>query len=284
MLSPESCFDIVAREPVAGGQISAAKEKLRIIDSEGELTVLLKRTSPAEVVALRAANQVPAATAIPPLIRSGRDSHGDWIAIPFYTGDPAPTETDIPDNVVESLAAVHAHYLNSVPDKAIPVRDTNWWKAGCGQPRLREFGRPALQPIIEAVQSWSTHREMLEALTEMPRTLLHGDVHRNNVIVDERSGHLVDWGGASYGIPLIDLITPGPPGSRGYERYAATWKALTGETTESTAWRRAYLAATVCVKVAYLPFVARNFGDTAALRRFEEAAHALTELEREARG
>jgi hypothetical protein len=98
MLSPESCFDIVAREAVLGGQRSAAKEKLRIVVNddgvEREQTVLLKWTSPAEAVALRAASGVTGTTAIPRLIRSGRDSRGSWIAIPFYSGRSRATQRD----------------------------------------------------------------------------------------------------------------------------------------------------------------------------------------------
>lgn len=282
--SPESCFDIVARETVQGGYSSATKEKLRIVTTEAgndrELTVLLKRTSPTEVVALRAANQVAGATAIPRLVGSGRDSRGDWIAIPFYVGRPASTETAIPDNVVESLAAMHAQYLDSEPPKTIPVFDANWWRTRCAVPRLQQLARPSLQPIIDRIRSWSEHRLILDALTELPRTLLHGDVHRNNVIVNEHTGQLIDWGGGAYGMPLLDLINPGPHGSRGYERYAATWRALTGASTASPAWRRGYLTATVCTKVGYLGFAARHFGDAAALRMFETVATALTELER----
>jgi hypothetical protein len=286
VLSPESCFDIVSREVVDRGQRTAVKEKLRVVVTEDgrdrELTVLLKRTSPAEVVALRAAGRVPGATAIPRLIRSGRDCDGDWIAIPFYPGNPASTETDIPDNVLESLAAVHAHYLNSGPFDDIPVCDGNWWRACCAQHRLRQLGHPSLQPIVEAVRSWSTHPLIVDALTELPRTLLHGDVHRNNVIVNGDTGQLIDWGGAVYGIPLLDLITPGPPGTRGYERYAAAWQAVTGQSPAAPAWRRGYLTATVCTKVQYLAFVARNFGVAAAIERFDAAAGALAELERDA--
>lgn len=283
--SPESCFDIVAREPVVRGQVSSRKEKLRVVARadgvDHELTVFLKRTSAAEVVALRAAGQVPGATAIPRLIRSGRDCEGDWIAIPFYAGKPAPTETDVPDNIVDSLAAVHAHYLNGTRPAAIPARDADWWRGRCAQPRFRRLDRPFVQPIVERLDSWSSHGPILEALGELPRTLLHGDVHRNNVIIDEDDvGHLIDWGGASHGIPQFDLITPGPPGSRGYERYVATWRMLTGESTASSTWRRGYLTATICTKVDYLGFAARMFGDDAATKMFDTAVRALIELER----
>lgn len=283
MLSPESCFDIVAREPVERGQAAAPKEKLRVIvhdaGVDSEQTILLKRTVRAEVMALRAANRVPAAEAIPRLIQSGRDSPGDWIAIPYYTGTPAPTEIEIPDNVIDSLAAVHAHYLGCDQLDGIPVRDADWWRSRCAQPRLRQLDRPGLRPIFETLDAWASHPLILEQLSELPQTLLHGDFHRNNVIVDGTTGHLVDWGGAAYGIPMLDLVTPGPPGSRAYERYTAKWRELTGESTTSSGWQRGYLAATVCTKVDYLSFAARNFGDTAALRMFDIAADALRRLE-----
>lgn len=107
-------------------------------------------------------------------------------------------------------------------------------------------------------------------------------MHRNNVIVTERTGRLVDWEVAQYGMPMLDLITLGGPGSRGHERYSAAWRALTGEDTASPAWRRGYLAATVGVKVKYLTFAARNFGDSHATRMLEDATRALAELERAA--
>lgn len=279
MASPESCFDILAREPVTGGQVASRKEKLRVRIDGTERDVLLKRTGEAEVLALRAAQQVPAASAIPPLIGSGRDADGDWIAIPFYAGGPAAAETDLPDNVVESLAAAHAFFLDSPAPPGIPVRDAQWWVAACAQHRLRELDRASLRPVIEAVRSWSAHRCILDALGELPRTLLHGDVHRNNVVVERATGRLVDWGGAAFGIAACDLITPGPPGSGGYERYTSRWEELTGERATSPAWRRGYLVATVCTKVSYLSFAARNFGDAAALRMFAVAAEALVELE-----
>lgn len=145
----------------------------------------------------------------PQLIRSGRDDRGDWIVLPFYDGDPAPSETAIPDNVPESLAAVHAQYLNCDPPAAVPSHDADWWRASCRQHRLRQLGHPSLQPVVDAVASWANHSAILAALTELPRTLLHGDVHRNNVLVDGHAGHLIDWGGAAYGLPHVDLVAAG---------------------------------------------------------------------------
>lgn len=287
MVEPEDCFDIIDGEPVEGGHSTTSKERLRIAVVEDgrrrERSVLLKRTSAAEVEVLQAVNGVPGATAVPPLLRSGCDSRGHWIAIPYYSGQPASTEAAIPANVAESLAALHAHFLDSGPlETATPI-DERWWRAACEQPRLQQFaddGRPALRQLVERVHGWSDHPAILDALAGLPRTLLHGDVHRNNVIVDDDTGRLVDWESGLYGIPQLDLVTLGGPASPGHERYATTWRALTGQDTAAPEWRRGWLVATACFELKYLPRGARVSGDAQAQRMVDEAGEALGELER----
>ncbi|GAB3402526.1 phosphotransferase [Flindersiella endophytica] len=284
-MEPEDCFDIIDREPVEGGHSTTGKEKLRIAVIEDgrrrERVVLLKRTSPAEVEVLQAVNRVPGATALPPLLRSGCDAGGHWIAIPYYAGQPASSEATIPANVAESLAALHAHFLDSGPLETATVIDADWWRAACEQQKLQQFadaGRPALQPLVDRARSWSTDPAALDALAGLPRTLLHGDVHRNNVVVNDGTGRLVDWESGLYGVPQLDLITFGGPGSPGHESYAATWRALTGQDTAAPEWRRGWLVATAGVKLKYLPRGARVSGDDHARRMVDEAAAALTEL------
>jgi hypothetical protein len=120
---------------------------------------------------------------------------------------------------------------------------------------------------------------LLDTLASQPRTLLHGDVHRNNVIVTEGTGRLVDWEGARYGMPMLDLITSEglvAPGTSGTRRLGAHWPVRTLPHLR----RRGYLAATVCHNVGYLTFAARHFGDDHATRMLDDATCALTELER----
>lgn len=281
-MEPESYFDIVDRESVPGGHSWVIKEKLTIADGNGEGSVFLKRTSATESAALEAANQVQDGTAIPTLIQSGTDSRGHWIAIPFYPGRPPETEAAIPQNVAATLATMHAQYLDSEPLGALPLVGPEWVPALCAVPRLEQLvrdGRSALAPILEHIRSWSDHPVLSETLSSQPRTLLHGDVHRNNVIAADQAGHLVDWEGARFGMAMLDLPTLGGPGSPGHEQYGRTWRALTGEDTASLAWQRGYLAAIVCINVKYITFAARNFGDHRAAQMLDEAANALTRLE-----
>jgi len=183
----------------------------------------------------------------------------------------------IPPNVDETLATMHAHYLEADLVAQIPRVGPEWVPALCAVPRLEQIvrdGRSALAPILERVQSWADHPDLRETLASQRRTLIHGDVHRNNIIASAQTGHLVDWESARFAMPMLDLPTFGGPGTPGHEKYCETWRAQTGEDTASPAWQRGYLAAVVCVNVAYMTFAARNFGDQRAAQMLHDAVNS----------
>ncbi|WP_020577154.1 phosphotransferase family protein [Actinopolymorpha alba] len=133
--------------------------------------------------------------------------------------------------------------------------------------------------MIAQVTALRDEPRVQDALEELPRTLLHGDVHRNNVLVDEHgNGRLIDWGGALVGIPALDIVNLGPPGSNAYRTYADTWETLTGQNLETAAWRRSYLVATVCINLKYVAFAAKIFGDHKAQSMLQQATEALEQI------
>lgn len=282
-----SRIEVVSRERLSGGFSTATKDRLRIVVNDHgrrvEQIALLKRTSSAvEVSALRAAGQVPSAAAIPRIIDSGADEDGYWVLIPFYSGSSPESETLIPENVVESLARMHVHHLERPLPDDVPVVDSSWWKAKCAVSveRLTALRRPATRTLAARVTAFGDEPHIIDALEELPRTLLHGDVHRNNVLVDEHgTGHLIDWGGALVGTPALDIVNLGPPGSSAYRTYVDTWETLTGQGLDHAAWWRSYLVATVCINVKYVAFAARMFGDHTAESMLRQATEALEKLD-----
>ena len=275
---------IVSRAPVSGGHSDATKERVHVVvtDEAGEVEqiALLKRTSEAEISALRRASAVPDATAVPRVIAAGADADGSWVMLPFYDGRPAEDETLLPRNVLETLARLHAHYLDRPLPGRLPVVDSGWWRAKCAvsAERLHALGRPATSALAREVTALRDEQRVVEALDTLPRTLLHGDVHRNNVLVDERGrGMLVDWGGALVGAPALDIANLGGPAGDAYRTYVDTWESLTGERLGDAAWRRSRLAATVWANVKYLAFAAKVFGDDTARSMWGAATAALAE-------
>lgn len=191
----EARFDVISREPVAGGHSTAIKEKLINREDGRERAVLFKRTSVTEVYALQVVGG--SASAVPELIAAGEDDRGPWIVTPFYSGSPPDTEIEMPADVATALATVHAAHRGSAADSVLPVIDEAWLSTICAASRLAELvrdGRDSLEPILDRIRSWSDHPALRVELATQPRTLLHGDVHRNNVIIGAQGGHLVDWG------------------------------------------------------------------------------------------
>ncbi len=174
----------MSRDLISGGASVATKERLVVVRTEDgqrvEQTALLKRTSAAEVSALRAATQVPGASAIPEIVDAGVDVDGCWLLIPFYDGGPAEAEIRVPGNVVESLARMHAYYLDSPVPEHIPVVDQSWWQARCAQSveRLTALGTPATRAIAARVETWAPHQSRLETRLPSCDRLQQRKVHR----------------------------------------------------------------------------------------------------------
>lgn len=277
---------VLSREPVSGGVSDATKTRLRAILAEDgrriERALLLKQTSNIEVSALTAASHVPDADAVPELIDAGVNRDGPYILIPFYEAAPAWHEKAVPANVIETLARIHAYYLNQPVHQDLPVVDSDWWRAKCdlSRQRLGALDRPIARRLQQQVKTFRDEPKIITALDQMPRTLIHGDVHRNNVLIDNDGlGHIIDWGGAFIGAPALDLPNLGEPGAPGYRTYLAAWQALTGQALDDDPdWHRSFLTATVWINIKYLAFATKVFGDNEGQLMMATAVDALDEL------
>jgi len=284
---PGSGIEIISREPVTGGFSDAPKFRLRVALTRSgrrtERTVLLKHTSQLEISAMHAAARVADADAVPEIIEAGTDESGPYLMTAFYEAAPAADETSLPANAIETLARVHVHYLEESPPESVPVVDAAWWRAKCdvSMERLAALDRPVPNELIPQVAALQHDPRITILLDRLPRTLLHGDVHRNNVVVDEsRTGHIIDWGGALVGTPALDIANLGGPSSNGYQTYVDTWRRLTGRRLDADpGWNTSCLLATVWVNIKYLAFAAKIYGDTRAQEMMSAALDALTQLD-----
>jgi aminoglycoside phosphotransferase (APT) family kinase protein len=105
--------------------------------------------------------------------------------------------------------------------------------------RAREFAaapgdRPrSAAPFLERLAA--RYEEVVEALLEMPVTVIHGDFHASNVLVGAEDGERariapVDWESAAAGPGLLDLaaLLSGDWGSAEQERMAAAYASTPG--------------------------------------------------------
>ncbi|WP_299539551.1 phosphotransferase family protein [uncultured Streptomyces sp.] len=140
----------------------------------------------------------------------------------FLPGKPVaqlyPAGRGIPDHLAGNVASFFADLL-SFPVEEIPELPTDW-PAG-GDVRgfsavMVEFGRalrlkygeenPRLFADLDIpYDPFEALEREASRLTMRPFRLLHGDMHRGNMLVEERRTSLLDWQLAAWGDPVYDL-------------------------------------------------------------------------------
>jgi aminoglycoside phosphotransferase (APT) family kinase protein len=115
-------------------------------------------------------------------------------------------------------------------------------------------------------------------LGELTPTLLHGDVHPGNVLVDGDQATLIDWGSCRVGPAAFDLANLMTADSADVARYARAWRELTGQPLPGGTIELGYRWAALQIPVQYLPWMTehRPTRDVeAALDRIERALDDL---------
>jgi Phosphotransferase enzyme family len=251
---------VVGREPLTGGYVSEAVERIDLDVDGRAVPVVLKSASAVEVAAMRAVavvGGVPGALAVGP----------GWVVLPFVDGSPLADAAPVPDAVWDTLARVHTHWYRKRP-RGIPVVDGPWWAALCDRILVAvrggaaRTGEPAFTDAERALLSWRADPRILRALATLPRTLCHGDAHRGNVLGDV----LIDWGNARVapaGLDLAVLCAQGAEIPARYTDQAPPWELPWGE---------------LQANVQYMGFAADHLGAARVQEMLAAATAALARL------
>lgn len=191
---------ILARAPLAGGYVSAGIERVDLEVAGAPVPVVVKPAGPVEVAAMRAVAVVPGVAYRPLAVVPGR------LVLPFVDAAPLGDADAVPGAVWELLARVHAHWRGKRP-RGIPVVDAAWWAGLVDRTLvavrggLARTGQDAFADAERALLAWRAEPVIAVALARLPRTLVHGDPHRGNVLGDV----LLDWGNARVAPAGLDL-------------------------------------------------------------------------------
>ncbi|MDT7709272.1 MAG: hypothetical protein QOG20_4879 [Pseudonocardiales bacterium] len=262
---------MVGRTQLTGGYVAAAVERVDL-DLDGRaVPVVLKAASPVEVAAMRAVAVVrETAVGRPLAVGAG------WVVLPFVDAPPLADGVPVPDAVWDGLAHVHAHWWRKRP-RGVPVVDGPWWASLCDRTLvavrggLGRTGDPAYADAERALVAWREEPRIRHALAVLPRTLVHGDAHRGNVLGEV----LIDWGNARVAPGGLDLAVLRAQGAEVPARYGDLVAELAG--ARAPAWESRW--ADVHVNVQYLGFAADHLGRDRVAEMTAAAATALEELE-----
>ncbi|TQM14875.1 phosphotransferase [Pseudonocardia kunmingensis] len=256
---------VTGRAPLAGGYVAAAVERVAL---DSGAAVVVKRTHPREVAAMRALAVVPGVDR-PRLLAAGRDAHGSWLVMPFYDGPALDDAGDVPAAVWAMLRRVHAHWRGRRP-RGVPVVDARWWRdmiATHTLPAVRgardRTGDARFAEVADLLQAWSVDARLRAALALLPHTLTHGDAHKGNVLLADGGAVLIDWGNARVAPAGLDHATLAAQG-------ASVPAGGAGEVER--------LWAQVQVHVQYLGFAADHLGVERVTEMVQTAARALDAL------
>jgi hypothetical protein len=265
----------VGRRPLSGGYV-AAVERVDLDVGGRRAAVVLKRATPVEVAAMRAIGVV-VGLARPRLLAAGPG----WLVVPFYAGPALGPDGDVPTEVWTALGRVHAHWFRRRP-RIVPVVDAAWWRTMVTRhalPAVRGAGDRTGDPLFTGVaaqlERWALDPRVRAALALLPRTLVHGDAHRGNVVLAADGAVLIDWGNARLAPAGLDLATMSAQGARPGSAYRdAVGDATTPEELREVErwWAQAQ------VHVQYLGFAADHLGAARVAEMVETAARALDAL------
>jgi aminoglycoside phosphotransferase (APT) family kinase protein len=262
-----------ARTPLAGGYVAASVERVEVDLDGATRSVVVKRTTAAEVAAMRAV-AVVRDDRLPRMIATGRDADGHWILLPHHDGPALAAGEPVPAAVWEVLGAVHRHWAGRRP-RGLPVVDAAWWRRTITEHTLvavrgaaERTGDRDVAAVAAALPGWAVHPVAARALAVLPRTLCHGDAHPGNVLLPASGPVLIDWGSARVAPPGLDVVTLGgdPPA-------AYTGPALPPELVPVHAhWAR------VQAHVQYLAFAADHLGTERVLEMAGTVERSLAAL------
>jgi aminoglycoside phosphotransferase (APT) family kinase protein len=291
-------IEAVETSLLKGGYVAKAvyRHRLTVRAMDGttaEISVVAKQCTAAEVHIMRHLMEMPQASALPALITATTSDEAQgpgqsWFVSPFYAGQVLTFADPMPDEVIRSLAHVHA--------ALVEVRGAEWtWTFNADH--MRRTLDKAIEAVSKAARFHQTtpdhadwyarlhnlrhSRVLFEVSDALEKTLTHGDMHPGNII-RPAAGHpvIIDWGNVCLAPPPLDLANIIHIDSPLWAVYLDAYRRAGGKIDEA-ALRKGYYWARAATGLQYLPWIAANLPTAPAMiSQVLEAEETLRKLYR----
>jgi hypothetical protein len=258
------------------------------VDGRDEKIALVRKRPPVwsgEIEALGLLREVDLDRGrVPDLIAEGIDDDGRWFLTPFYPGS-APQRRSMPDEVLSTLAKIHTHFAGAALE-GVPGLDHAWWRKLLLEITVPQFERAMKDPVRSddlatvagVLCRWADDRRIEEALSILPTTLVHRDMHDGNVLAGTDGTTIVDWGNAGRGPAWIDLENIVARNDERHLGYVREWERLNGSQRDRKIDEIGWTWATVQVRAQYIGYPLSTGNVDRCLRMVREGEAALDAL------
>lgn len=260
--------DRINVEPLTGGYVAAGVYRLELSFNYPQprlCAFVQKYTKPAEVGVMQVLHERVQSEAVPQVVATHIDStnaEDTWFITPHYPGMALSWEDEVPESLLRMLAQVHATFMglaNNMPD--VHRVDAAFFRRSVAQAITALEGKRGDLPaeifneVEQALALTRANRQLEQALSMLPLTLTHGDVHFGNMIQGEDGrAVLIDWGNARCAPAMLDLANVVDYGSPAWGIYLDAWEKATGQALDLHLAEVGYCWATVQINLQYLPF------------------------------
>jgi aminoglycoside phosphotransferase (APT) family kinase protein len=259
------------------------------------ISVVQKITHAGEARIMAALGEIMPAEAIPEVIDAGVDKHTPdgkpkhWFITPFYEGRPLTFEDEMPEEVVRTLAQVHSRFAGHIEAftsvEGIYRVDGSFFQQTFTnaleslEKLFSHHTNDNLHMAVDEMRRVSNSPVFTAALSQLPLTLTHGDVHAGNMISTGHKTFLLDWGNARLAPAMLDVANMIDIDSPNWHIYLEAWQEACSSSLDLKQARRGYHWATAMVNLQYLPFATEHMPQQASsmIAKVMEAYRQLAE-------
>ncbi len=291
-LAPANKIVGVLSTPLKGGFVAArvVRHDVTVDGLAAPLTLVQKYTTTSEIEVTQALLPLAEALPLPRFRAHGVDVDGEWMLIDFINGERRADSFDCPPDVQATLAVVHTTFVDLPTGRPpLPKWDAAFWLALLDHVEAALASAPwpskadARARLSGAVDELRQVAGVPTTLAALPHTLLHGDVHGGNMIVNPEDGrvYLFDWGNARTGPAAIDIVNGcSSPEAAPWVGYWEHVRRLTGNVPGAAELSAAFWLGRIAINVQYLPFAIGHLGAAQAEAMAGEALRCAQDLAR----